>query len=126
MPTSPTSHYAAELQASCATNLSSPLPTFDSVSPYSTTNAEPSIRYIQPPNPEWGWGDGVETTELGRQWMEGVNGKGGMKNGNGSAGKNGANGVSEDGGIRVVACVNGSKTQKLDAHIATVAPAQSG
>ncbi|KAJ3824653.1 hypothetical protein F5880DRAFT_1558110 [Lentinula raphanica] len=47
-------------------------PSFESESRYSLTTDGPAVRYIQPPNPEWEFGDPVTSTELGQRWMEGA------------------------------------------------------
>ncbi|KAJ3719548.1 hypothetical protein DFJ43DRAFT_1096933 [Lentinula guzmanii] len=59
-------NYHEALVANCLDGL----PPFEESS--YNTSGEPAIKYIQPPNPAWKFGESVESTELGRKWMEGA------------------------------------------------------
>lgn len=65
----PQLHYADQIQSEYISGF----PTFDEESPYSTKSEEPAVKYIQPPNMGWKFGDRVDTTPLGKKWMEGAN-----------------------------------------------------
>ncbi|KAJ4467012.1 hypothetical protein J3R30DRAFT_2086300 [Lentinula aciculospora] len=68
-----TTQYTQELLSNCLDGL----PTFEDShtniwTSATTSSSEPAIRYIQPPNPGWKFGETVESTELGRKWMAGA------------------------------------------------------
>ncbi|KAJ3808143.1 hypothetical protein F5876DRAFT_46622 [Lentinula aff. lateritia] len=62
-----TTKYTQELISSCLEGL----PTFDESRYNTSTSDGPAVKYIQPPNPGWKFGEKVESSDLGRKWMEG-------------------------------------------------------
>ncbi|KAF5389746.1 hypothetical protein D9757_005995 [Collybiopsis confluens] len=66
-----TTQYGQELASSCLDGL----PPFEESSSYAGTSSSdnrPTVKYVQPPNPGWKYGDTIYSTDRGRKWMEGA------------------------------------------------------